>query len=262
LDLHTTSGPGGAFVLTADTLPNRKFSLGLVAPLVLGLEERVPGTLTEHLADRGFITSVFEAGQHGDRGSVDRSEAAIWLALAAAGLVPEGHPRVTGSRTVLLNASHGLPRVLAVRYRYGISEAAEFNMKPGYENFRPVARGEVLAEYLGQPVTAPESGRLLMPLYQKLGSDGFFLVREFRPFWLKVSEMLRGLGADRAPHLLPGVTRSPSGDGAIIIDRHRARWYALEIAHLLGFRRMEERVDRIVVVRRRQPLDRGAQTRE
>ena len=84
--------------------------------------------------------------------------------------------------------------MLAVRYRYGISDALEFDMKPGYENFRPVARGEVLAAYLGQAVTAPESGRLLMPLYQRLGNDGFFLVREFRPFWLKVSEVLRGLG--------------------------------------------------------------------
>jgi len=41
--------------------------------------------------------------------------------------------------------------------------------------------GERLALVARGPWTAPHSGRLLMPLYQKLGRDGFFIGREVDP---------------------------------------------------------------------------------
>jgi len=50
-------------------------------------------------------------------------------------------------------------------------------MNPGFANFDPIRRGRVLAGKASGPVAAPFSGVLLMPLYQKLGEDGFFIGR-------------------------------------------------------------------------------------
>jgi hypothetical protein len=90
----------------------------------------------------------------------------------------------------------------------------------------------------------------LMPLYQKLGNDGFFLVRGFSTVWLSISASLRHLRVDSIVHWLPGVRRHPEKPATYLINRAIARWYALEIFHLLGFRRMGELGRALVVARR------------
>ena len=88
LDLHTTSGFGGAFSTFGDTLPNRDFAAQIPVPMVLGLEELVEGTLLGFLASHGLVTVAFESGQHDEPRAVDRAEAGIWLAIAAARTLP------------------------------------------------------------------------------------------------------------------------------------------------------------------------------
>ena len=51
-------------------------------------------------------------------------------------------------------------------------------MRPGYYNFRPVDKDEVLAMYDGLPVRAETDGLILMPLYHNEGHDGYFIVRQ------------------------------------------------------------------------------------
>ena len=256
LDLHTTSGRGGCFSAVADTLENRALALHLPAPLVLGLEELVDGTLLEHAGLAGHRAVTFEAGQHDEPRAVERAEAAVWLTVAAVGLLPESAlPELAPARKLLARDSRALPRVLEMRYRHALVEGDGYRMAPGYENFQRIERGEVLGRDARGEVRAPEGGRLLMPLYQEQGSDGFFVVREFRPFWLHVSRLLRRLGADRLVHWLPGVRRDPARPGALVVDRRVARWYALQLFHLLGFRRVREQGDELVVHRR--PPSRG-----
>jgi succinylglutamate desuccinylase len=250
LDLHTTSGDGGPFSTIADTLANRAFALALPVPLVLGLEELIPGTLHDYLGRRGCVTLAFEAGQHLEHAAVDRAEAAIWLTLAAAGLAPEpALPELAASRKLLSRSGRGLPRVLEMRYRHGVEVADGFRMQPGYLNFQRVARGEVVAHDRSGPVPVHESARILMPLYQVQGEDGFFVVREFRPVWLHLSYGLRRMRADRVVHWLPGVSRHPERAGALVVNRRLARWFALQLLHLLGYRRHEEDGARLVVLR-------------
>jgi len=98
LDLHTTSGEGGAFTVIGDTLRNRRFARAIPVPLVLGLEELVDGTLLEFLDERGFIAAVFETGQHQEELSASRGEAGLWLALEAAGMVSGEDHRVRAAR--------------------------------------------------------------------------------------------------------------------------------------------------------------------
>ena len=209
LDLHTTSAGGGAFCVLEDTLPTRRFARALEAPLVLGLEEELSGTLTHWLAGRGVFTVGFEAGQHEDPAAVERAEAAVWLALEGIGCLPSGsRPEPTAARRRLAAERRDLPRVVEVRYRRPVAPEDGFVMAPGYANFSRVRKGQALAVDHAGAVTAPERGLLLMPLYQRQGEDGFFIVRKVAPVWL---QPLRRAAppAPRARHP-PAPRRAPS----------------------------------------------------
>jgi len=260
LDLHSTSGPGPAFVVFDDSIVNREFALEFEVPLILGIEEELEGTLLDYLSGRGVRTVGFEAGQHEDPLSVTRAEAAIWTALRASGVIAEseaGDRRTTEASDLLALGARHLPRVVEVRHRHAIAPESGFAMRPGLAGFQSVARGEEVAIERGRPVRTPESGLLLMPLYQAQGEDGYFLVQPVRKVWLAVSARLRSWRLERVVHWLPGVRRAgKAGTGEIIVDRRVARWLPLDFFHLLGFRRMGEKGRLLRFRRRREALER------
>ncbi|MGW8267169.1 MAG: succinylglutamate desuccinylase/aspartoacylase family protein [Longimicrobiales bacterium] len=179
LDLHTTSGPGHPFTTVADASMSRAFAQHIPVPLILGLGETLQGTLTGYMTSLGVPAMVFEGGQHGAPGSVECSEAATWLSLAATGMVPEvSFPQVGRGRETLKTAAWQLPPLLEMRYRHALTPGDGFRMLPGFRSFQPVEAGQLLAEDRDGPVRCPMPGRLLMPLYQAQGEDGFFLIRE------------------------------------------------------------------------------------
>lgn len=256
LDLHTTSGSGGAFTTTADSLANRALAVQLQVPLVLGLEELLEGTLHDYLDTQGCNAVVFEAGQHDDPASIERAEAAIWLMLAATGVLASGRDRqVSVARARLKREARDRPAVVEMRYRHPVAPDDDFEMAPGFGNFDRIKRGQPLAHDRDGQVRAPTRGRILMPLYQAQGEDGYFIVREFRPFWLAVSAVLRERGVDRWVHRLPGIRVSDHRPDMLVVNRRVARWYALQLLHLLGYRRHRAEGDTLVVTRR--PQSRG-----
>jgi predicted deacylase len=238
LDIHTTSGPGPAFVVYEDTLVNRAFALEFPVTLVLGIEEELAGTLTTRFAARGVTTVGFEAGQHGEEAAVDRAEAAIWIALEAAGIIRRKRPETERARRRFETEREDVPHVVEVRYRHPTIAGDGFRMEPGFVSFQTIERGALLAADDGGAIRAPESGRILMPLYQSQGEDGFFIVRPILPLWLRLSSSARRLRLERIAHLLPGVRRDPVEPEAFEVDTRLARWLTLEFFHLLGFRRV------------------------
>lgn len=191
VDLHTTSGQGPPFVVMGDTAANRAFALALPVPLVLGLGEQVEGTLIEHLDESGWVNLSFEAGSHQDPGSPRRAEAALWILLGAAGLLPPDEPRVATSRALLGRAVEGLPRAVKIVHVHPLVSGAAFQMRPGYRSFQRVRRGEILARERGREIRAPRDGRILMPLYQERGAEGFFVARVVHPGWLRITTAAR-----------------------------------------------------------------------
>ncbi|MEN8376831.1 MAG: succinylglutamate desuccinylase/aspartoacylase family protein [Gemmatimonadota bacterium] len=253
LDLHTTSSFGPPFSLIGDTLANRAFAAGLGLPIVLGLEELLDGTLLDFLHGRVAVAVGVEGGQHDDPESADRLEAVVTRAIdelkmsVRRGAASDG----AGAEDMRLNGRPRAPRFLEVRHRRQVDPPADgFRMRAGYLNFQPVGEGEVVADDADGPIRVPERGRLLMPLYQKLGEDGFFVVRPIRPFWIRVSGMLRRRRADRWVHLLPGVQTYPQRPATYAVNRRVARWFALEVFHLLGYRRARAHGDVLLVTRR------------
>ena len=251
VDLHTTSGDTPPFLTLGDTLRNRRFAEHFPLPMVLGLEEQLAATFLEYINNRGCITMGCEGGRHDAPEAVDHLEAATWIALTAAGVLDPD--RVPGPDPVerLRHAARGAPSAVEIRYRHEVPRGRTFIMAPGFRSFQTVQAGQRLGEWGdGRPVVAPESGRVLMPLYQPQGDDAFFLTRDVRHLWLTLSTLLRRLGFDRVAPLLPGVRRHPYIAGAVIVDRRVARWYTVEVFHLLGFRREVEQGHSLILSRR------------
>lgn len=251
LDLHSTSGEGPAFATLDDTLRNRRFAFELPVPRVLGLEDELAGTLVGHMVDRGITGIGFECGQHDDPTSVDRAEAAIWIAMQACGLLPSAErAEVAEARSLLEAHGRGLPAVVEVRHRHEVESGDGFRMAPGLRSFEPIGCDQHLGDYPSGPVRSPLAGLLLMPLYQRQGDDAFFIVLPVRKIWLALSAVLRRLRLGRCLHWLPGLRRHPELADAYLVDRRRARWLARQLFHLLGFRRASKSETHMVMVPR------------
>jgi len=250
LDLHSTSADGVPFATVGDTMRNRHFVQKFPITILLGIEEQLNGTLLESLNNRGAVTLGFEAGQHYADSTVDNHEALIWLSLVNSGILDrKAVPEVDHWRDVLSQAT-GKRRIIEVRYRHPVSSEQNFQMRPGFQNFDRIRRRQLLANDMNGGVYARESGLILMPLYQELGEDGYFIGREVAPFWLWLSEVVRRLDLGRYIHVLPGVRKSPTDANSLEIDTTVARFFPLQIFHLLGFRRLRWDHRKLVVSRR------------
>ncbi len=255
-DMHTTSADGAPFALISDTLENRRLAMALRVPLILGLEESIEGTILNYINELGYDAIGFEAGQHTAYTSVDNHEAAVWILLEAIGCLAKDQIKDYDLfQKRLKRASNGVPPVLELRYRHGITEEDQFMMWPGFTNFQPVRAGQILARDRKGLIYSSENCRLFMPLYQKQGNDGFFTVREIKPFWLKVSNSLRKANADRLLPWLPGVSAHPTQPETYILDQRITRWYVIEICHLLGYRIHSEHTEHTITVSRRKQAE-------
>jgi len=255
IDLHTSSAEGPPFLTVGDTLRNRDFAQRFPLPIMLGLEETIDGSLLEYLNNLGFVTMGVEAGRHDAAESVDRHEAVLWLALTTLGMLSDADAGLLRhSRALLEQASGGLPRILEVRHRHAVDAARDFRMEPGFVNFDRVDRGQLLARERGEEVRARLDGRILLPLYQGQGDDGFFIAREVGAPWLRLSATLRRLRLDRLVRHLPGIRRHPELEEVLVVNTRVARWYPLEIFHLFGYRKLRQVGAAMLVARRRHDL--------
>lgn len=178
VDLHTTSSEGPPFSIVS----GEEHSYGLVSrvpvPIIFGLNGELEGVLAEYVSMKGIPAFIFEGGHHEGESTTDLLEAVLWVMLMESGLVCHSDmEQWSRGYEILEHARGNLPGTFEVAYRHWISPEDGFSMKPGYENFQMVHKGEELAEDKHGPVYAEEDGRIFMPLYQELGNEGFLLVR-------------------------------------------------------------------------------------
>ena len=180
IDLHTTSAEGGVFTAAFRDADSIKIGKSLHAPVVLGLFKGLKGTLLHYFNPDRFeipVTKVaFESGQHQDPLSIDRAIGGLINCLTTIGCVQPNVMENNYSK-ILRSYSEGLPIISELTMVYQIKNPDRFRMMPGFRNFQFVRKGTILAEDQTGEVVAPYDAIILMPLYQKQGSNGFFLIQ-------------------------------------------------------------------------------------
>jgi len=235
IDLHTTSSRTRPFITINDSIINRYFSRIFPVPVILGIEEYLEGPLLSYINELGYVALGFESGTHNDPAAVRNAVDFIWLTLVNTGLLPD-YPGKEESFQRLDQASESDHDFYEVFYRHELTASHTFQMNEGFWSFQPLPKGTVLGSEAGGPVTMQKKGILFMPLYQKQGEEGFFLIRK-TPIWaLKLSAKLRKWKTHELLTHLPGVRWTDSGQDKLLVNLTVARFLNRPIFHLLGYR--------------------------
>lgn len=254
-DLHTTSSHSMPFLSISDTLKNRKIIRRIPVNLVLGLEELLDGPMFSFFSEIGMPAILFEAGQHEAISSYENHLAFIWMALCELkSLRKKNVINYSDYVQTLRKSTPGGNKTFEIKFRYLIKPDEEFRMKEGYVNFQKVEKGETLAYNKDGKIKSKRNGYVFMPLYQPQGCDGFFLVKEIKRFWFKLSSRTRKMKLDRALPLLPGINRARMKFEGYQIDKNIARYRVISLLHLLGYRKVYDNGDTLNMSRR--PYDR------
>ena len=180
IDLHTTTAEGGIFTIPGFGAESLDLAHKLKAPVITGMLDGLRGTSLHYFGSKVFNNEIaavcFESGQHNDPRSVNRAIAGMINVMRAVGAVNPKDIEHQHDR-IIATYAQGLPKQSALKYAHSITKKDKFRMKPGYRNFQGIRKGEVLAEDRKGPIKAPLNGNILMPLYQKQGDDGFFIVQ-------------------------------------------------------------------------------------
>ena len=252
VDLHTTSVKSVPFITMSDTIMNRSFAKRIPVPVVIGIEEYLQEPLLSYVNDLGCISMAFEGGQHNDPESVRNHESMIWLSLVTSKVIKKIEvPKFKKHYHHLMHTALGNHKVFAINYRQNIEPQETFEMIPGFGNFQAIKADQLLAKLDGMPVLAPQKGLIFMPLYQKQGNDGFFVIEKIAKFWLGVSFIFRKLSLYRILRFLPGVKPFMETDHIMVVNTGIAKWYSKEILNLMGYRRKKKRGDITLYIRRK-----------
>ncbi len=236
IDLHTASASSAPFAISRNTLDHISLLRGLPIPILAGLEESLEGLLLKHIIERGGRTVAVETGPHQGQNAAEELEAALWILFATAGTIAsESIPGGRAGRDSLRELCRGIPPIVEVVHRHEVTDRSEFRMEEGFRSFDLVSKGRLLAIDHGKQVRAPRRGRVLMPLYQERGEDGFFLGLDRDRLYLTLSRWFRRLHLEWLLSLFPSVRRERELGDAWRVDRSDREWVR-EALRFFGYR--------------------------
>ncbi|MFD1616212.1 succinylglutamate desuccinylase/aspartoacylase family protein [Gelatiniphilus marinus] len=237
IDFHTTSSISLPFITINDALINRKFSKQFPVPIVLGIEEFLEGPLLSYINQLGYVSLGFEAGQHDLKTSTTNCIAFAFLTLAYTGVLKkEALFGFEDYYNILKHDAEQIKDVFEVVYQYKIKPDQDFKMLNGFKSFQNIKKGTPLAHSNNKPIISKHNAKIFMPLYQSKGDDGFFIIKTIKPFYLKLSAILRRFRFDELLVFLPGVSWINHTKGALMVNLKTARYLAKPFFHLLGYR--------------------------
>ena len=237
VDLHTTSSKTLPFITINDALINRKFSEQFPVPIVLGIEEYLNGPLLSYINQMGYVSLGFESGQHDDFLAITNSIAFVYLTLVYSGVLKEEAViNFAKYHEQLKQQANKNNTVFEVVYLHKIKKDERFKMLNGFKSFELVKKGTKLAMSNSVEIAAPYNGSLFMPLYQKRGAEGFFIIQPIKLFFLKLSAVLRRIKTDTLLAWLPGISWVNKTEGILQVNLTVAQFFAKPLFHLLGYR--------------------------
>lgn len=237
IDFHTTSSKTLPFITINDALINRKFSKRFPVPIILGIEEYLEGPLLSRMNQLGYVSLGFESGQHNEHEAVQNNIAFFWLALVFTGVLNKiAVPDFELYYNELQKSAGGNHSFYEVVHRHELKNTDDFSMLNGFESFQEISEGTLLALQNKEKVHAEEDTILFMPLYQKQGAEGFFLIRKTPKWALRLSAWLRKSKSDSLLTLLPGISWQNDKRESLLVDLSVARFFTKSFFHLLGYR--------------------------
>lgn len=237
IDLHSTSSKSMPFITINDALINRKFSELFPVPIILGIEEYLDGPLLSYINQLGYVSLGMEVGQHDEKESILNAEAFINLALVYTRSVKTSDS--VGFKVylnILKEHSKGNCNFFEIIYREQVKPNDTFKIEGEFYSFQEIHKNQLLAHKNGNAIKAKDKGYIFMPLYQKQGEDGFFIIKKISPYLLRLSSILRKLKAYNLLVILPGVKWKNKTYGILEANLKVARFFVKSISHLLGFR--------------------------
>jgi succinylglutamate desuccinylase len=179
VDLHTFSAEGYMFTITNTEPRQRSLLSNLHVPMVFGIERSLRGTALRYFQKQGLISFGLEGGQHTNDLTEYNITSALMLLLQAVGCIEQQYvSEIKEYEQDLRSQTQHLPVETELVYQHIIEPGDEFQMRPGYQNFQPIKKGEWLASDQDGKIVARCNGYILMPLYQSQGNDGFFIIKE------------------------------------------------------------------------------------
>ncbi|MGK7389184.1 MAG: hypothetical protein ACNS60_02495 [Candidatus Cyclobacteriaceae bacterium M2_1C_046] len=179
LDCHTTSSESIPYFSVEEKGECLTFARRFPVHSVLGFAAMIPTTIDAYFCRSGFNGFTLESGQHDEISSVENCEAVIFLALVQSGCVGAQHLECyQRCNNVLAKIIMEDKKTFDIIYRHEIKEEDEFKMQPGFVNFQKIRKNELLATDKNGEIKSKWDARILMPLYQKQGNDGFFVIEE------------------------------------------------------------------------------------
>ena len=199
----------------------------------------------------GNSSLLFHAGQEGEPKTLANHKGIIWKTLETL-CETDLTTNLDAIESIesLESATAHSKKFYEVIYKHQIKENSDFKMNPGYKNFQPIKKHESIATTNGKNVTAPGSGNIFLPAYQQRADVGFYIVRGVGSFWIRLSSNLRKTKAHQSLHWLAGVDKISSNPLTFKVDERFAFLWALEIFHLLGYRKDKQEGPFLYMVRR------------
>ena len=235
-DLHTTSSPSVPFITINDTISNRTIAKNYPLATVFGIEEFLEGPLLSYMNELGYNAIGFEGGQHDDPEALENHKAFIWLSLATQGLIDSSIKQVSLAKERLEKVSADPHKFFEITHRQEVKKGDHFEMYPGFTNFQTIEKDIKLAQRNKDLILSEWNARIFMPLYQKKGDDGFFIIRRIPRFFLWLSKVLRSYNFEKLLRILPGVSVYDDKNHVLAVNNNVASVLRNEVFHLFGFR--------------------------
>ncbi|MEX0363240.1 MAG: succinylglutamate desuccinylase/aspartoacylase family protein [Allomuricauda sp.] len=236
IDLHTTSSDTSPFMVLNDSLLNRKFASQYPLPTILGIEEYLVGALLSFINELGYVSLGYESGQHDDVVSIRNCTHFIYYTLGITELAAYSPAELAKLRMEITESSGVSSKFYEIYYQYEIQNSGGFEMRPGFKNFQKIARGTAIATDNGNKIMTQRKRQIFMPLYQKLGSEGFYYIKSIPLVLLWISKGLRKFKMDHLLVYLPGIQWSSGKKDGLLVDQRIAKFLAKSFFHLLGYR--------------------------
>jgi hypothetical protein len=252
-DLHATSSESTPFIMMSDTLRNRELSQFVGVPIVLGLLEHLMGMFIDVTSRCGFPTILFQGGGIDSEDTITHHLGLIWKTLKfQCGL--DTSKIVSSDDAIKKLDAYAVTNkdehYFEIIYSHKIKKNTEFEMNAGHLNFETIKKKEVLAHSSGKPIKATHSGQIFMPLYQKRGGEGFYIISPIAVFWINFSRKFRLFKYHDKLDWLLGVKKISNDPLTFRIDEQITFAWGVEIFHLLGYIKVRQEGPFLYMTRR------------